>query len=116
MVHLLWTVFLLGAFQYAVSEPLGLDKRWEELKVKHEWTDVPKGWIEVGRPPADHSLKINFGLRQERFDELLGHLYEVSDPEHDRCALIHASFDQHSLIPLECPDTETTSRKKRLTN
>jgi len=42
--------------------------------VKHEWTDVPEDGVGVGRPPVDHSLKMNFGLRQERFDELLGHL------------------------------------------
>jgi len=98
MVCLLWTVVFLGAFQSVVSKPLGPDKRWEELKAKHEWSDVPKGWVEVGRPPADHLLKINLGLRQDRFDELLGHLYEVSDPEHHRCALMHASFDQCSDI------------------
>ena len=84
MTRLLWTVALLGVLQSAVSKPLGLGKRWEELKVKHEWIDVPKGWVEVGRPPADHLLKMNIGLRQDRFDELLEHLYEVSDPEHHR--------------------------------
>ncbi|KAF9643216.1 subtilisin-like protein [Thelephora ganbajun] len=84
MARLLWTVALLGAFRSAVSKPLGLDKRWEELKVKHEWVDVPKGWVQVGRPPTDYPLKMNIGLKQERFDELLEHLYEVSDPEHHR--------------------------------
>jgi len=96
MVYLLWTV--VGAFLSAGLKLLGPDRRWEELKVKHEWSDVPKGWVEVGRPPADHLLKINLGLRQDRFDELLGHLYEVSDPEHHRCVLIHDSFDQCSDI------------------
>ena len=63
MVYLLWTV--VCASLSAGLKLLGPDKHWEELKVKHEWSDVPKGWVEVGRPPADHSLKINFGLRQE---------------------------------------------------
>jgi len=84
--------------------------------VKHEWSDIPKGWVEVGRPSPNHSLKINFGLKQDRFDELLGHLYEVSDPGHHRCAFIHASLDRHSLTPPERPDMETTSRRRRLTN
>lgn len=100
MVRLLWTVALLGAFRSTISKQLGLDKRWEELEVKHEWIDIPKGWVEIGRPPADYLLKMDFGLKQERFEELLDHLYEVSDPEHHRCALIHASFDQrYSLTP-----------------
>jgi hypothetical protein len=116
MVHLLWTIFFLGAFQSAISKPLELDKRWDDLKVKHEWIDVPKGWVEVGRPPADYLLKMNVGLKQERFDELLDHLYQISDPEHHRCALIYPSFDQYTLTPPERLDTETISRKTRSTN
>ena len=84
MPRLLWTVALLGAFLSVVSKPHTSDKRWEELKVKHEWTDVPRGWAEVGRPPTDYSLKMDVGLKKERFGELLEHLYEISDPEHHR--------------------------------
>ena len=86
MARLLWTVALLGFLQSALSKPLNFDKRWQESKVKHEWTDVPKGWVEIGRPPADYSLRMNIGLKQDRFDELLEHLYEVSDPDHHRYA------------------------------
>ena len=89
MARLLWVVVLLGAFQPVIAKSLRHDKRWEELKVKHEWTDVPKGWVEIGRPPADYPMKINIGLKQERFDELLGHLYEVSDPDNPRYTPVH---------------------------
>ena len=116
MARLLWTVVLLAVFQSAVSKPLGLDKRWEEVKVKHEWTSVPKGWVEVGRPPADYSLKMNIGLKQDRFEELLGHLYEVSDPEHRRCAFAYPYYIDCSLTRSEHPDTATTFRKKRSTS
>ena len=78
-MRLLWTVALLGTFRSAVSKLHRLDKRWEKLKVKHEWIDVPRGWVEVGRPPVDYPLKMNVGLKKERFGELLEHLYEVSD-------------------------------------
>ena len=94
MARLLCAVALLGAFQAAISKSLIFDKRWEEVTVKHGWIDVPKGWVEVGRPPAHHPLKMNFGLKQERFDELVEHLYQVSDPEHHRCVAIHTFFVQ----------------------
>ena len=116
MARLLWTVALLGALHSTVSKPLNLDKRWEDLEVKHEWTHVPRGWVEVGRPPADYPLKINIGLKQGRFDELLEHLYEVSDPEHYRYAPIHVCYAQYSLTRPECPDMETTSRRRRSAN
>jgi len=98
MARLLWAVALLTAFQSVVSKPLKLDKRWEDLKVKHEWIDVPRGWVEVGRPPVDYPLTMNIGLKKGRFGELLEHLYEVSDPEHHRCAFAFASS-------LRCPLT-----------
>lgn len=91
MARFLWAVSLLGILQSAITKPHGLDKRWDEPKVKHEWIDVPKGWVEVGRPPMDYSLKVNIGLKQERFGELLQHFYEVSDPEHHRCAFVFIS-------------------------
>jgi len=96
MASLLWTVALFGVFQSVVSKPYKLDKRWEELKVKHQWIDVPGGWVEIGQPPVDYPLKVNIGLKKERFGELLEHLFEVSDPEHHRCALVFVS-------PVRCP-------------
>ena len=116
MARLLWTVALLGAFQSVVSRPYGLDKRWEELKVKHEWIDAPEGWVEVGQPPVDYPLKMDIGLKKERFGELLEHLYEVSDPEHHRYAIMFASPVRCSLTRLERTDTETTFRKRKSTN
>ena len=116
MARLLWTVALLGVFQSVVSKPHRFDKRWEELKVKHEWIDVPRGWIEIGRPPVDYSLKLNIGLKKERFGELLEHLYEISDPEHHRCAFVVAPSVRCPLTLPERPDTETTFRKRRSTS
>jgi hypothetical protein len=116
MARLLWAVALLGAFQPAIAKSLRHDKRWGELKVKHEWTDVPKGWVEIGRPPADYPMKINIGLKQERFDELLGHLYEVSDPDNPRYAPVHAYHVRRSLTRPQHPDTETTFRRRKSTS
>ena len=116
MVRLLWAVALLGAFQPAIAKSLWHDKRWGELKVKHEWTDVPKGWVEIGRPPADYPMKINIGLKQERFDELLGHLYEVSDPDNPRYTPVHTYHVRRSLTRPQLSDTETTFRRRKSTS
>ncbi|KAF4624152.1 hypothetical protein G7Y89_g14020 [Cudoniella acicularis] len=45
---------------------------------------VPRQWSRVGPAPADHIINLQIGLKQNQIDELQRHLYEVSDPDHDR--------------------------------
>ena len=59
-------------------------KRWDDFNLKHGWVEIPKGWVEHGDAPADHTIDLRIGLRQDRFDELVDHLYQVSDPAHPR--------------------------------
>ena len=74
-------VFALVGF--AIASPHA--KRWEEMKTKHEWPEVPYGWNDIGSAPANAVLNLRVALKQNRFDELLMHLSEVSDPYHERC-------------------------------
>lgn len=46
--------------------------------------NVPKKWSRVGSAPAEHSITLNIGLKQDQFAELERHLYEVSTPSHAR--------------------------------
>ncbi|KAF4631648.1 hypothetical protein G7Y89_g6475 [Cudoniella acicularis] len=55
--------------------------------------NVPRKWKNIGRAPADHRLHLQIGLKQDNFDELDRHLYEVSDPEHTRYGQ-HLSFEE----------------------
>ena len=71
---------LVGA---ALCKPLY--KRWDDFKVKHAWVEgVPKGWKVVGPAAPDHRLTVRIGLKQDGMDELIAHLYTVSDPNHHR--------------------------------
>jgi len=64
-----------------------LHKRWDDFKVKHAWVDgVPKGWEAVGPAPLEQRLTVRIGLKQDGIDDLIAHLYAVSDPSHHRCA------------------------------
>lgn len=80
-------MYLLSAFAFALV-PLGLAtplvRRWDDHKVKHSWIEVPKGWEVHSDAPADHMLDMRIGLRQDKFDELVEHLYQISDPSHER--------------------------------
>ncbi|KAI0677175.1 tripeptidyl peptidase A [Trametes maxima] len=44
----------------------------------------PRGWTKTGKAPADHIIDLRIALPQPRFPELEKHLYEISDPLHDR--------------------------------
>ncbi|KAL0580736.1 hypothetical protein V5O48_001294 [Marasmius crinis-equi] len=44
----------------------------------------PRGWVQHARAPPDHKIELRIGLPQPNFNELERHLYEVSDPFHER--------------------------------
>jgi len=52
-------------------------------KVK-ETVVAPRGWVKHATAPADHVIVLNIGLAQPNFGVLEQHLYEVSDPYHER--------------------------------
>lgn len=72
--------FLVGV---ALCKPL--QKRWDDFEVKHAWVDgVPKGWENIGPAPSGHRVTVRIGLKQDGIDDLIAHLYAVSDPSHHR--------------------------------
>jgi len=44
----------------------------------------PRGWVKHSEAPADHKIVLRIGLPQPNFHVLEQHLYEVSDPDHER--------------------------------
>ncbi|KAH9940879.1 subtilisin-like protein [Epithele typhae] len=91
------SVLLLGLAHLAASKPLSV-KRWDDFEVKHAWAEVPRGWTLHAPAPADYMFDMRIGLRQNRFDELVSSLYEVSDPAHSRYGQ-HLSMEQvHELV------------------
>ena len=41
-----------------------------------EFHPIPRGWSQLGRAPRSHSIHLEIGLKQSRFDELEKNLYE----------------------------------------
>lgn len=74
-------VLSLGASAFA--KPL-ISKRWNEFEVKHAWQEVPIGWRFHDAAPLDHVLDMRIALKQDKFEDLLAALYEVSDPLHEK--------------------------------
>ncbi|EJF62249.1 tripeptidyl peptidase A [Dichomitus squalens] len=44
----------------------------------------PRGWTKRAPAPSDHIIELRIALPQPKFDVLEKHLYEVSDPFHER--------------------------------
>ncbi|KAF2020370.1 subtilisin-like protein [Aaosphaeria arxii CBS 175.79] len=53
----------------------------------------PHGWEKLNRAAGDRYIQLEIALKQSNFAELERHLYEVSDPEHERYGQ-HLSADE----------------------
>lgn len=100
---MIWSTFLvLGLAQICVANPVS--KRWEELSVKHSWLEVPRGWELQGPASGDHAMSMRIGLKQNKMDELISALYEISDPAHERYGA-HMSAEEVNALVAPHPDT-----------
>nr|GAT56545.1 subtilisin-like protein [Mycena chlorophos] len=101
------SVLVLVAFlaQFGAANPVA-EKRWDDVEVKHAWVQVPKGWEYHSAPSPDYMLELRIGLKQDKLDDLIQALYEVSDP-------IHAKYGQHlskeQVDALVAPHPDTTA-------
>ncbi|KAI0653154.1 peptidase S8/S53 domain-containing protein [Cubamyces menziesii] len=99
-----WSSALLLAFvQLAIANPL-VAKRWDDFEVKHAWTEIPRGWELHGPAPADYAFDLRIGLKQDKFEDLVTTLYEVSDPAHEKYGQ-HLSKEDVAALVAPHPDT-----------
>ncbi|PQE06032.1 tripeptidyl-peptidase 1 precursor protein [Rutstroemia sp. NJR-2017a BBW] len=97
------TVFLTAvlAAQSAVASAVIRSRTSYAVKERH---NVPRKWKRVARAPSEGIINLNIALKQSQFEELERHLYEVSNPSHERYGN-HLSIDEvNSLVK---PSTKT---------
>ncbi|KAJ7574377.1 peptidase S8/S53 domain-containing protein [Mycena floridula] len=70
--------FLLS---FTTANPVRL---WDDLTVKHAWTEPPPGWQLHSEVSPDHVFEMRLGLKHGGEAELVNSLHEVSDPDHSR--------------------------------
>jgi tripeptidyl-peptidase-1 len=88
---MIWSTVLIAVFaQLCISKPLS--KRWNDFSLKHSWNEVPRGWQHHGPAPPEYTMDLRIGLRQDKLDELISSLYEVSDPAHARYTIYVATL------------------------
>ncbi|KAF5333532.1 hypothetical protein D9611_002704 [Ephemerocybe angulata] len=79
----LFALLLLVGHAWAIPSP-GASSPYADLKVKESLRQAPSGWTLVGEPPADHIISLRIGLPQSNFETLKEHLFQISDPDHER--------------------------------
>ncbi|KAF7345392.1 Subtilisin-like protein [Mycena venus] len=100
---LLLSTFVVVLAGLSGAKPLA-SKRWNNVAVKHRWVEIPRGWEYHSTPPGDHLLDMRIGLKQDKLDELISSLYEVSDPAHERYGQ-HLSKEEVDALVAPHPDT-----------
>ncbi|KAI0064456.1 subtilisin-like protein [Artomyces pyxidatus] len=100
---MLWrSSFLTAVVPLCFASPIF--PRWDDLEVKHAWSSVPRNWISVGLPPNGTTIDLRIALKPHREDALVGALYEVSDPAHEKYGA-HLSKEEVATLVAPHPDT-----------
>ena len=68
---------------FSISSVAAVPRGGYTYSVKEE-INSPKGWLKHSQPTPDHNIVLRIGLPQPNFHVLEKHLYEVSDPYHER--------------------------------
>ena len=94
---MLWSFLLVfGLAQLCTSKII---RRWDNPVLKHAWLEIPHGWEYIAPAPSNHVLELRIGLKQDRIDDLIDNLMEISDPTNPRyiaCLLLAFIIDQYS--------------------
>lgn len=95
--------WLALAFICSASWVCAAPSKDSPYKVK-ESIEPPRGWIKQTPAPSDHTIKLRIGLPQPNFHVLEQHLYEVSDPYHERYG---AHLSKEEVEELVAPHPES---------
>jgi len=98
-----WSPLLvLGLVQSGISK--ALPKRWDDFALKHSWSSIPQGWEHKAAAPSNSVLELRVGLKQNRIDELIDNLMEISNPQSSRYAQ-HLTKEEAQDLVAPHPDS-----------
>ena len=73
-------------------------------KIKESIEQPPDDWLRHASAPLDHLLELTIALPQPHFHILEKHLYEISDPDHERYGAYLSKEEAEELV---APHPET---------
>ncbi|KAF9006662.1 peptidase S8/S53 domain-containing protein [Cyathus striatus] len=90
-------LFISYFLAIAISSAGAIPHVQRSPKVK-ETALTPRNWEKVGFATADHEIELRNGLPQPHFATLERHLYEVSDPFHERHGAYLSKEEAEALV------------------
>jgi hypothetical protein len=86
------TMHWLSLLSVLAAAPIGLANpvapRWDDVEVKHTWGSIPEKWEHHSQPHDSVTIDLRIALKPQRENALIDALYEVSDPDHQKCVSV----------------------------
>jgi tripeptidyl-peptidase-1 len=79
---LLVSLLVFGLVQLGISKTIL--KRWDNVAPKHSWSEIPRGWEYKAPASSNYVFELRIGLKQNKINDLIDNLMEISDPTHPR--------------------------------
>ncbi|KAF8806308.1 subtilisin-like protein [Phlegmacium glaucopus] len=105
----LFPVFLLSFGLFGTSPVVAVPTGESVYSVKEE-VNSPRGWIKHSRPAPNHNIVLRIGLPQPNFHILEKHLYEVSDPDHERYGQHLSKAEVEALVAPHDESVESVTK------
>ncbi|KAF8806309.1 subtilisin-like protein [Phlegmacium glaucopus] len=105
----LFPVVLLG-FKFLGNSPVVAVPTVESAYSVKEEVSSPRGWFKHSRPAPDHNIILRIGLPQPNFHILEKHLYEVSDPDHERYGQHLSKAEVEALVAPHDESVESVTK------
>ena len=94
----------LLAFLPAVATVWAGSHKDISYKIKESIEGPPRGWLKHGHAPLNHLLELKIALPQPHFPILENHLWEVSNPKHNRYGA-YMSKEETEMLMAPYPET-----------
>jgi len=83
---------------FAIAIPFTHSLAPPSIRKVKETVIPPRGWVQHSTPPSHHTIVLRIGLPQPNFHVLEKHLYEVSDPDHERYGAYLSKEEVETLV------------------
>ncbi|KAF8266419.1 subtilisin-like protein [Lactarius quietus] len=94
--------YVLAAVSLQVATALA--PRWDDIRVKHAWNNVPSNWESFGPPLSNTTIDLHFALQPQYENALIDALYDVSTPGSPKYG---AHLSKEQVAQLVAPHRDT---------
>ncbi|KAF8258312.1 subtilisin-like protein [Lactarius quietus] len=98
------SVFYYFLATVSLQVAMALAPRWDDIRVKHAWNNVPPNWESFGPPFSNNTIDLHFALQPQYENALIDALYDVSTPGNPKYG---AHLSKEQVAQLVAPHRDT---------